>query len=349
MKKVFLLLITLSFLLISCKEVPVNFKIKSLGSIDSTLSFRGIFAVDRNTAYVSGTKGSLYFTKDGGENWEKISPAASDILDFRDVALIDQNTIVLMSAGSGSNSKIYKSTDNGKTWNIVYENPYPDGFLDTIEFWNDQKGIAIGDPVNGKFNILLTGDGGDSWYEADSLSIPKANSGEAQFAASGTCISVIGKTTAWIGTGGTDSRILKSTDNGKKWKTFESPLLQGKNSTGIFSIHFSNEANGFITGGDYLKEDSTDSTAAYSEDGGKSWRLVNHGILPYQSSVKSISKYGKTIYLSTGPAGSYFTEDKQNWELIGESGFHCMSISEIDNSIWVAGSGGRVAKIIKEK
>ena len=53
--------------------------------------------------------------------------------------------------------------DNGKNWKIVYQNSYPDGFLDSIEFWDKKNGIAIGDPINGKFDILLTIDGGNSW------------------------------------------------------------------------------------------------------------------------------------------------------------------------------------------
>ena len=36
----------------------------------------------------------------------------------------------------------------------------PTGFLDAIAFWDAEHGIAMGDPVNGRFMILTTADGG---------------------------------------------------------------------------------------------------------------------------------------------------------------------------------------------
>ena len=324
----------------------LSFQLADYKSLDSLVSFRGIFAVDKNIVWVSGSKGSVYVTDNGGKKWEKKKVPQGDSLEFRDIEVISPRTIVLMSAGVGKNSRIYESTNNGKSWKIVYQNNYLDGFLDTIEFWDKKDGIAIGDPINGKFNILLTNDGGNSWKEPPGKSIPAAFPGEAQFAASGTCISVIGKKEAWIGTGGTISRILKTTDIGESWTVVKSPILQGKSSTGIFSIHFADEHTGIIVGGDYLHEKNTDSTSAFSDDGGKTWTLDSSGNLPYQSAVKSVKINNKMLFLSTGPAGTYYTNSLKNWKIAEKTGFHCMSISQSDNSIWLAGSNGRVSKLV---
>ena len=345
MKKITILIFLFSQMFLFSQNIQWEFHFFYYPSIDSLVSFRGIFAVDKNTVWVSGSKGSVYVTYDEAKSWQREEIPAGDSLDFRDIEVISPGTIILMSAGAGKNSRIYKSTDNGKTWKIVYQNPYPDGFLDSIEFWDHKNGIAIGDPLDGKFNILLTTDGGNVWKEPLKKNIPDSFHGEAQFAASGTCISVIGNREAWIGTGGTKSRILKTTDNGKSWKVFASPLLQGKSSTGIFSIHFLNRNEGIIVGGDYLKEKSSDSTSAFSHDGGKTWKLNPAGTLPYQSSVESFKFNNQIFYISTGPVGTFYTKDLKNWYKIGRTGFHCISISKKDNSIWFAGSNGRIARL----
>ncbi len=339
---IFLVLVAFAF----PQNKQLKFNLVNNTSIDSLVSFRGIFAVDSNSAFVSGSKGSVYVTHNGGKNWQKLEIPQSDSLDFRDIEVISPGVIILMSAGGGGNSEIYKTTNNGKIWKIVYQNLYPDGFLDSIEFWDEKNGIAIGDPINNKFDILLTTDGGNIWKKTQQEKVPDAFPGEAQFAASGTCISVFDTNVAWIGTGGLKSRILRTIDKGKTWNVFQSPLMQGKSSTGIFSIHFVDKNKGVIVGGNYLGENEKDSTSAYSIDGGETWELNSSGTLPYQSSVKSVKFHNLTYFISTGPAGTFYTNDLKSWRFAEEAGFHCISVSKIDKSIWLAGSNGRVAKLI---
>jgi photosystem II stability/assembly factor-like uncharacterized protein len=346
MKKVCILLLIISPIFLYPQNRKLKFELANYKSLDSLASFRGIYAGDDNTVWVSGSRGSVYLTTNGGKDWRKIEIPQSDSLDFRDIEITAPGVIILMSSGLGKNSVIYKSEDNGKTWKIVYRNSYPDGFLDSIEFWDEKNGMAIGDPVGGKFDILLTSDGGSNWKEPPGKNIPDAIPGEAQFAASGTCISVIGKDEAWIGTGGTKARILKTTDKGFSWTVYNAPILQGLASAGIFSIHFADKNTGYIVGGNYLKEYNKDSTSAFSFNGGKTWKLNNSGYLPYQSCVKSIKINNKNYFVSTGPAGTFYTGDMKNWYLADKAGFHCLSISRKDHSIWLAGSNGRVAKLI---
>jgi photosystem II stability/assembly factor-like uncharacterized protein len=346
MKKIFLL----SFIVFSILLLPQTNKLKieiaNYKSLDSLVSFRGIFAVDKNTVWVSGSKGSVYVTRDGGKDWQKVKVPESDSLDFRDIEIISPGVIVLMSSGAGENSRIYKSYDNGKNWKIVYQNSYPEGFLDSIEFWDYKNGIAIGDPVNGKFDILLTTDSGNNWSEPLRKNIPDSFEGEAQFAASGTCISVLGNNEAWVATGGSKARILKTKDKGLSWQVYRTPILQGRSSAGIFSLHFSNINIGLIVGGNYLRENDKDSTSAFSVDGGETWKLNSSGHLPYQSSVKSIKINNRTYFISTGPAGTFYANNLKNWQLAEKAGFHCISISSKDRAIWLAGSNGRVARLI---
>ncbi len=53
--------------------------------------------------------------------------------------------------GVGEPAYILRTEDAGGTWSVVYENNEKGMFLDAMEFWNDQSGIVLGDPVNGTF------------------------------------------------------------------------------------------------------------------------------------------------------------------------------------------------------
>jgi photosystem II stability/assembly factor-like uncharacterized protein len=346
MRKILFLIFIVFPVILLPQTRELTFELADYKSLDSLVSFRGIYTVDKNTVWVSGSKGSVYVTRDGGKKWHKVNVPESDSLDFRDIEIISPGVIALMSSGIGEKSRIYKSDDNGETWKIVYQNLYSEGFLDTIEFWNEKNGIAIGDPVKGKFDILLTTDSGNNWNEPLRKNIPDAFVGEAQFAASGTCISVSGNNEAWIATGGTKARILKTTDRGLTWQVFETPILHGQPSTGIFSIHFTSKNIGVIVGGNYLMENDKDGTSAFSVNGGRTWKLNSSGHLPYQSSVNSIKINNQVYFISTGPAGTFYTNNLKNWQLAEKAGFHCISISGKDNTIWLAGSNGRVAKLI---
>jgi photosystem II stability/assembly factor-like uncharacterized protein len=87
-------------------------------------SLRGLSAVDENVAWVSGSQGSCARTIDGGTTWKPDSVAGADSLDLRDLEAFDANTAFLMSAGAGRLSRIYKTTDGGKSWHLLYTNTH---------------------------------------------------------------------------------------------------------------------------------------------------------------------------------------------------------------------------------
>ena len=90
----------------------------------------------------------------------------------------DAQNAVVMSSGKGDASRVYK-TDNGcKTWKLVFSNPdTPGGFFDAIVFTRRDAGWLLGDPVNGRFYLALTQDGGETWtrVNAPSLSADEKN------------------------------------------------------------------------------------------------------------------------------------------------------------------------------
>jgi len=134
----------------------------------STASLRGVSAVNRTTAWASGTAGTILRTTDGGVTWTPAAPPDTTALDFRDIEAT-RNAVYAMSAGPGDKSRIYKTTDRGAHWTLQITNSDPNGFWDAIAFWDDRHGIVLGDPIDGRFTILVTSDGGATWQPSHGL------------------------------------------------------------------------------------------------------------------------------------------------------------------------------------
>ena len=80
---------------------------------------RGVSAVSERVAWASGAGSTVLRTTDGGVNWQKL-PVTSDAVDFRDIDGIDPQTAYVLSIGNGPASRIYKTTDAGKTWSMQF-------------------------------------------------------------------------------------------------------------------------------------------------------------------------------------------------------------------------------------
>jgi|HubBroStandDraft_1064217.scaffolds.fasta_scaffold00017_27 photosystem II stability/assembly factor-like uncharacterized protein len=77
----------------------------------------------------------------------------------------------------------------------------------------------------------------------------------------------------WFATGSKSARVFHSPDRGQTWHVFDTPILQGPDSAGIFSIAFRDPLHGVIAGGDYKHPDQDGPNLAFTNDGGKTWKL----------------------------------------------------------------------------
>src|SRR4051794_11433812 len=186
----------------------------------SSARLRGLAPVSRRVAWVSGTEGTVLRTGDGGRTWDDVSPGGdTTALQFRDIEAFDAHRAVALSIGNGTDSRIYRTSDGGHSWHLAFENQDEAAFYDCMSFWDDRHGLAMSDPVDGKFRVLSTRNGGRSWSVVDPSGMPPALTGEAGFAASGTCLVTAGSRDAWIATGGgARSRVLRTHDRGLTWK-----------------------------------------------------------------------------------------------------------------------------------
>ena len=190
MKK-FLFLASIHFLTISiCLGQRLIPTVQVLTS-GTKSSLRGLSVVNDQVIWVSGSNGTVGRSSNGGKDWKWMVVKGFDSIDFRDIEAFDAVTAVIM--GTGEPAYILKTNDGGESWKVVYENKTKGMFLDAMEFWNEKAGIVIGDPIDGKFFVARTFDGGNSWTSVPEKNRPVADSGEACFAASGTNIRSLDK------------------------------------------------------------------------------------------------------------------------------------------------------------
>jgi photosystem II stability/assembly factor-like uncharacterized protein len=311
-----------------------------------TATFRGVSAVDAETAWVSGSRGTVLRTTDGGATWANVSPAGAATLDIRDVDAIDRRTAYALSIGNGDQSRIFKTTDGGQSWVTQFVSPDADAFFDAMAFWDADRGLAFSDSAGGVHRILSTSDGGRTWTRIAPATVPPALDGEGAFAASGTNVAVWGTQHAWVGTGAASTaRVLRTTDGGRTWAVADTPLAAGPTS-GIYSIAFRDARHGIVVGGDYSKENDAVDNVAVTSDGGATWTRVS-GLGGFRSVVTHLPGGTGRRWLALGPSGADRSDDDGvTWtpEVLPGRGLHTFSLSSDGVTGWAAGGRGQVAK-----
>ncbi|BAO76808.1 WD40/YVTN/BNR-like repeat-containing protein [Winogradskyella sp. PG-2] len=263
-------------------------------------------------------------------------------LHFRAIKAINGNLFAISIANPTRLYKLHLKSNKPK---LVYEEINEKAFYDSIDFWNDKEGIAIGDPTDDCISIIITRDGGESWTKLLCKDLPKAKEGEAAFAASDTNICIVGDHT-WVATGGKTSRVLYSPDKGNTWEVYSTPIIQGKETTGMYSIDFYDEDNGFAIGGDYTKSNDTLANKIRTKDGGKTWEIVANGKGPgYRSCVQYIPNRGGEELVAIGFKGIDYSNDSGNsWKHLSDEGFY--TIRFLNDSIAYAAGRGQISKLI---
>lgn len=304
---------------------------------------RGLSVVSTTVAWASGARGTVLRTVDG-VNWSQLPVPGAEKLDFRDIHAVDANTAIIMSAGPGEASRIYRTADGGVSWKLQITNPDADGFWDAIAFWDARNGIMFGDPVKGAFQVLLTADGGASWQPVADPQGLAALAGEGAFAASGTCLSVAGSGDAWFATGGAESaRVFHSSDRGRSWRAAAAPIPAGAPARGIFSVGFRDSRIGLAAGGDYKESAMPALNGARTEDGGVTWAAAP--ILPagYMSVVMPV-RGAADSFVAAGLAGSGYSNDGgKSWTVLDRTPMNTVGFASPAVG-WAVGPQGQVMK-----
>jgi len=336
--------ILLTFLFFSCtnpksNQVRVHFEELNAGT---DASLRGLFIVNENVVWASGSKGTVLRSVDSGKTWETFHVPKASSNDFRSLHGWDENRALVFGI-AGPNFG-YLTEDGGQTWQVVYSSTMEDLFFNSLKFANENIGLAVSDPIDGKPFVIKTSDGGKHWKQVQN--IPASVKGEANFAASNTCIEFLPSGKAWIATGGSTARVFYSEDFGENWNVAETQIVQGNVSSGIFSVCFENDSNGIIVGGTYDKPEQNENIAAYSINGGKSWILSETMPTAYRSCVQPIPGVAPAFLFTVGKTGCDYSKDRgKNWNFISSNGYYTFRVIPGNRVGFAAGDTGRMARI----
>ena len=277
--------------------------------LNEKISIRAII-VDSDKLWYTGDNGQVGFKNirtTFGVNKQILKDNLK--LEFRSIAKTSKGVFLV---NIGNPAILFKINKRNLNEEIVYTENHEKAFYDSMQFWNEQEGIAIGDPTEDCFSILLTHDGGNTWNKLSCVSLPKLVEGEAAFAASNTNVVVKGNNT-WVVSGGKKARVFYSADKGKTWDVYDTPIVQGKTMTGIFTADFYNDKIGIIAGGDYEVPQQNSQNKAITIDGGKTWKLLaeNSGF-GYASCIQFVpNSKGKGI-VTVGATGLQYSSDGGN-------------------------------------
>lgn len=261
-----------------------------------------ISIVDANTVWLTGYDGSgggtypkdFAKTTDGGATW--VAMNAEEIPSgalMSDIAAIDGNTAYVVTApssGGSSNNGIWKTTDGGTNW-VKYNGGVfsaPASFANHVYFWDASNGYSGGDPINNKFEMYNTTDGGATWNLINSAPAPQSAD---EFTYVG--IKQVVGDNIWLGT--SLGRILHSTDRGITWNVYVSPALDfgGVITAGsTASFAFADANNGIL-----ITDDNDFITLYVTNDGGANWIDI----------VPEGTWYGGDIAHVPGTANTYVT------------------------------------------
>lgn len=312
----------------------------------TTALLQAVSVVDARTVWVSGHQGTWARTLDGGATWETGRVSGADTLQFRDVQAASADTAVLLSAGTGDLSRIYRTTDGGRHWALRYANSEPRAFFDCFAFWDARRGIAFSDAVGGAQLVLATGDGGATWERISPASLPAALPDEGGFAASGTCVAAAGRGTAWIGTGNTShARVLRTTDGGRTWSAAVVPVASG-GAAGIASVVFRDTLHGVALGGEIGKPAARGDYVARTEDGGRTWTA---GGRPTFAGAVYGAAYvpgaPTPTIVAVGPGGANVSiDDGRSWRPLDTLAYWSVGFAS-PSAGWMVGPEGRIVKV----
>ena len=315
---------------------PVTLKSFTLKS-----SIRAIEVLNDSTLWFAGSNGKYGRIMNDRLEIDSISHEGK-LPHFRSIAYNGKH-IFLLSIESPA--LLYKIDPKSKgSVKLVYKETGPKVFYDSMIFLNEQNGIAIGDPVQNCLSILISKDAGEHWTRISCDMLPEIHEGEAAFAASNSNIAAKDGQ-IWVATGGARARVFKGDQKFENWKVSDTPISQGGQMTGIFSIDFYDENTGIIMGGNWEEKQNTSKSKAITLNGGESWSLAGDKSPPgYISCVRFVpGKSGKHI-LAVSTEGLYFSQDMAgSWTKIMDKGYYSLRFADPE-TVWLS-ANNRIDKI----
>jgi len=260
-------------------------------------------------------------TTDGGNTWTPGIMNSYPTFSMINISAISQTqawaAIVDYGIGGGN---IMVTIDGGQNW--IHQNSamFFNGFLSGVHFFDDFNGVAIGNVVDGYFQLYMTPDGGNFWIRIDSTNIPYPLNNEIVYPG---VFTTWDDTHVWFGTN--MGRVFMSTDAGISY----SVASIGSNEI-VTNIAFKDANFGMLT--------TDNPNVVYrTNDGGQNWVQVMPQGQFFNADLAYVPGTGGA-YVSSGANGSSFTlNDGGLWTLIDVEEHYAVAFFDSDHG-WAGGT-----------
>lgn len=269
--------------------------------------------IDDLNGFVSGARGMILKTTDGGLTWNELTNIYINIIRLDDVHFINSNTGIVVGDDGG---KIYRTSDSGTTWSLIESGITP--VLRAVDFFDDNIGVAVG-----RYGIIRrTTDAGISW------SNPQVNQATEQLFG----LHILDDEFACaVG----ENTIVTTTDGGVNWfaQSYTYPDW-------VMGVHFLNRQKGFAVG--------INGKIYRTINGGSNWTLVST-ITP-QNILRRVAFADDLNGIAVGDLGTVArtTDGGETWSKIQLSKPYLNSffaVSFLDNNTgFISGDGGIILK-----
>jgi photosystem II stability/assembly factor-like uncharacterized protein len=276
----------------------------------TNLDFRAVVAFSADEAFLMsagpGDQSRIYHTTDAGQHWQLQFTNTNPKGFFDSMVFWDsKHGIVLGDPIPDDSGKLKFElllTDDGQTWHQIPPSQLPPAMEGEGAFAASNTCIAIlqKKAVAVSQNVVIPSEArnllsADENTAAVGPNLPTAQPwksgplGPRSDAVDDGALAHEGAPTPdpniWFATGGKTARVFHSPDRGQTWQVFDTPILHGPDSAGIFSIAFRDALHGVIAGGDYKHPRDDGPNLAFTSDGGKTWTLSDLKPQAYFSAV----------------------------------------------------------------
>jgi photosystem II stability/assembly factor-like uncharacterized protein len=213
---------------------------------------QAVQALSTSVAYVFGGGGGLFQTTDGGSSWNRVDTTGLEGWSVHDLATAG-GPVLIAAAHAPEATALLRSEDGGVNWEEVYRLDGPDAFINAVRMPSATEGVAVADPVDSIWVVLMTDDGGKTWRHSPTE--PRAAAGRIRLEKGWeNSLAALPGGYIWFGTD--NSRVYRSTDGGATWS------FGSLTSFDSYGLWFADALNGVAAcGGGLIR----------TNDGGASW------------------------------------------------------------------------------
>lgn len=220
---------------------------------DSGVYWQALSTNQQGVLWVGSNHGHIARTEDGGISWDVTRPAGTSIIPITQIKALDEREAFALTAGSGSESRLYHTRNAGFSWRRVYR---ADGEEQLRCFDLNENGEAwiLGDSLNGNWHSVRSANG-RSWLSSRSGFDTPALDGEQAFNESGSCVRYANNTWAMGSAYGGVARLLIKNRTALRFSVIETSL--SGTDAAITAVYPLANRDILFTGGQLTDNDST--------------------------------------------------------------------------------------------